>query len=228
MSAIHVPAATRPGIVRYKASQRANHWLTAIAFVLLALSGLGFFHPAFFPLTYLLGSPQWARILHPWIGVFMFVSFTILAVSMWARNLWATNDTQWIRQIGDVVMNHDEKMPPIGKYNPGQKMLFFVLIGAMVVLLLTGIVIWRSIFGVYFPVPVHRVAVLLHAFSGFVLIASIFVHIYSAIWVKGSIGAMVRGTVSRAWAFHHHPLWYREMTGQGPSTGPVVDSEPRV
>jgi len=222
MSSLAPHVATRPGIVRYKASQRANHWLTAIAFVLLALSGLGFFHPAFFPLTYLLGSPQWARILHPWIGVFMFVSFTILAVGMWARNLWATNDTQWIRQIGDVVMNRDDRMPPIGKYNPGQKMLFFALIGTMAVLMLTGIVIWRSLFGVYFPVPVHRVAVLLHAFCGFVLIASIFIHIYSAIWVKGSIGAMVRGSVSRAWARHHHPLWYREVTGEPVQHEPPV------
>ena len=222
MRAIKLPATTRPGLVRYTAGQRANHWLTAIAFVLLAASGLGFFHPAFFPLTWLLGSPQWARILHPWIGVFMFVSFVVLALSMWARNKWAVNDTQWIRQVDDVIMNRDDAMPAIGKYNAGQKLLFYTMVGTMIVLLLTGIVIWRSIFGVFFPVPVHRVAVLLHAFCGFVLMAGIVVHIYSAIWVKGSIGAMVRGSVSRAWARHHHPLWYREVTGEPVQHDPHV------
>ena len=205
---------TRRGIVRYTASQRANHWVTAITFVLLAASGLAFFHPAFFPLVNLFGSPQWARILHPWIGLVMAASLAILAFTMWRRNLWATNDSQWLRQVNDVVMNRDGKMPAIGKYNPGQKLLFFVMVGTMIVLLLTGIVIWRSIFGVFFPVPVHRVAVLLHAISAFVLIAGIIVHVYSAIWVKGSIGAMVRGSVTPAWARHHHPLWYEETTGK--------------
>jgi formate dehydrogenase subunit gamma len=40
------------------------------------------------------------------------------------------------------------------------------------------------------------------------------VHIYSAIfWVRGSMRAMTRGTVTHAWARHHHPLWYRRVTG---------------
>ena len=81
-SAPRIPQATKPGILRYTASQRANHWITAITFVLLAASGLAFFHPAFFPLTQLFGSGQWARILHPWIGVVMFVSFLILAMTV--------------------------------------------------------------------------------------------------------------------------------------------------
>lgn len=207
---------TNPGILRYEASQRVNHWVTAITFVLLAASGLAFFHPAFFPLTQLFGSGQWARILHPWIGVVMFASFAILALTMWRRNLWEKNDTQWIRQIDDVVMNRDDMMPSIGKYNPGQKLLFYVMVGTMIVLLLTGIVIWRSVFGVLIPWPisVYRLSVLLHAFCAFVLIAGIIVHIYSAIWVKGSIRAMVRGSVSPAWARHHHPGWYEETTGK--------------
>ena len=214
-----VPQATKPGIVRYTAGQRANHWITAIAFVLLAASGLAFFHPAFFPLTALFGSGQWARILHPWIGVAMFGSFLILALTMWRRNLWEQNDTQWIEQVNDVVMNRDELMPPIGKYNPGQKLLFFAMVGSMIVLLLTGIVIWRSVFGqlIAWPIGLYRLSALLHAFTAFVLIAGIIVHVYSAIWVKGSITAMVRGSVSRAWARHHHPRWYEETTGRSAS-----------
>jgi formate dehydrogenase subunit gamma len=213
---IHDRTVTRAGIVRYTAGQRANHWITAITFVLLAASGLAFFHPAFFPLVHLFGSPQWARILHPWIGLVMFVSFSILAVRMWSLNMWKTYDTHWIKRVNDEIMNRDDELPPVGKYNPGQKILFYVQVGAMILLLLTGLVIWRSVVGTVIPWPIglYRFAVLLHAFCAFLLIAGIFVHIYSAIWVRGSIGAMVRGSVSHAWARHHHPLWYEEMTGK--------------
>lgn len=206
-------AATKPGILRYTAGQRANHWLTAIMFILLAASGLAFFHPAFFFLVHLLGGPQWARILHPFIGVVMFVSFFILALRLWSYNAMKPVDRQWLKQFDDVVMNRDDLLPPIGRYNAGQKILFWVIVVSMILLLLTGIVIWRSIFGVFFPVPVQRVAVLIHAISAFVLIAGIIVHIYAAIWVKGSIRSMTRGTVTRAWARHHHEGWYEEVTG---------------
>jgi formate dehydrogenase subunit gamma len=219
---IKPPLVTKPGIVRYTGGQRMNHWLTALSFLLLAASGLAFFHPAFFPLVHLFGSPQWARILHPWIGVFMFCSFVILAIRMWSRNLWEPNDTQWMKQLDDEVMNRDELMPPIGKYNPGQKVLFFVMVASMGLLLLTGLVIWRSVIGVWIPWPIwlYRTAVLVHAFTAFVLIFGIIVHIYAALWVKGSIRAMVRGSVTHAWARHHHPGWYREVTGRSPNDLP--------
>ena len=61
-------------LVRYNASERANHWVVGICFILLALSGLAFFHPAFFPLTQLFGGGPWTRILHPYIGVVMALS----------------------------------------------------------------------------------------------------------------------------------------------------------
>ena len=46
------------------------------------------------------------------------------------------------------------------------------------------------------------------------VLVGIILHVYAALfWVRGSLRAMTRGTVSRAWARHHHPLWYRRMTG---------------
>ena len=74
---------------RYNASERANHWVVGISFILLALSGLAFFHPAFFPLTQLFGGPVWARIIHPYLGVLMALSFLGLAVmdELCARHL---------------------------------------------------------------------------------------------------------------------------------------------
>jgi hypothetical protein len=75
-------------IVRYTANERTNHWITAISFVVLALSGLALFHPSMFWLTALFGGGQWTRILHPFVGLVMFVSFLILAVRFWHQGLW--------------------------------------------------------------------------------------------------------------------------------------------
>ena len=197
-------------IVRYTPNERSNHWITAITFVLLALSGLALFHPSMFWLSALFGGGQWTRILHPFIGLVMFVSFMILALRFWHHNYLDADDRQWLRQINDVLTNREDRLPEVGRYNAGQKLLFFVLVLCLLLLLLSGIVIWRAYFAFYFPIEVVRVAAVIHAVTAFVLICSIIVHIYAAIWVKGSIGAMVRGTVTLGWARKHHPKWFRE------------------
>jgi formate dehydrogenase subunit gamma len=197
-------------IVRYTPNERTNHWITAITFGLLALSGLALFHPSMFWLSALFGGGQWTRILHPFIGLVMFVSFMILALRFWHHNYLDADDRQWLRQINDVLTNREDRLPEVGRYNAGQKLLFFVLVLCLLLLLLSGIVIWRAYFAFYFPIEVVRVAAVIHAVTAFVLICSIIVHIYAAIWVKGSIGAMVRGTVTLGWARKHHPKWFRE------------------
>ena len=198
-------------IERYNANERSNHWVTAISFVLLALSGLAMFHPAMFWLSDLFGGGQWMRILHPFIGVVMFLSFAGLVVRFWHHNLIDSTDVKWLTQINDVLNNREDKLPEVGRYNAGQKMLFFVLGTSMLLLLLSGIVIWRRYFSAYFPIEVIRLAVLVHAVAGFVIIASIIVHIYAAIWVRGTMGAMVKGTVTPGWARKHHPRWFRSL-----------------
>ena len=64
-------------IVRYSAAERINHWIVAVCFVLLALSGLALFYPAFFWLTGVFGTPQLARIVHPFVGVIMAAGFFV-------------------------------------------------------------------------------------------------------------------------------------------------------
>jgi len=61
-------------------------------------------------------------------------------------------------------------------------------------------------------VEVLRAAVLVHSVSALVLIVAVIGHIYMAIWTKGSIRAMTRGTVPEGWAKLHHPAWHRQMT----------------
>jgi formate dehydrogenase subunit gamma len=202
----------RDTLERYSASDRTNHWTVAIAFVLAALSGLAMFHPALFGLSGLFGGGPWTRILHPFIGLFMVAVFFLLAVRFWSHNFMRPRDWQWLRQMRDVVTNREDRLPEVGKYNAGQKLLFWVIVLCLTGLLVTGIVIWRAYFAAYFPIRVLRMAAVLHAICAFVLISSIIVHVYAAIWVKGSVHAMARGTVTPGWAWKHHRAWFREMT----------------
>ena len=204
-------------IERYEPSDRINHWLVAITFVLLALSGLALFHPAMFFLTSLFGGGPWTRILHPFIGLVMFVAFAGLALRFWRHNILDKNDEQWLKQWQDVINNREDKLPEAGRYNAGQKVLFWVMVLCLVVLLATGIVIWQPYFAPKFNITAVRIAVLLHALAAFALMLGIIVHIYAAIWVKGSVRAMTRGYVTRAWARKHHAAWYKQTTsGSGP------------
>lgn len=197
-------------IVRYTANERSNHWITAISFVLLALSGLALFHPSMFWMTAPFGGGQWTRILHPFVGLVMFASFAVMVVRYWRHNLLDAGDRQWLRQMDDVLANREDKLPEVGRYNAGQKLLFFVMVACLLLLLVSGIVIWRRYFSLYFPIGVIRAAAVVHAAAAFALIVGIVVHVYAALWVKGSIGAMVRGTVTVGWARKHHPKWFRE------------------
>lgn len=201
-------------IRRYTARERNNHWIVAIAFVLAALSGLALFHPAFFFLTNLFGGGPWTRILHPFIGVVMFLFFIAMAARFWRFNHITAADRQWMRRIKDVLCNRDENLPELGKYNAGQKILFWTMVVSIPLLLLTGIVIWQPWFAPYFPIWLLRAAVVIHALAAWIMILGIIVHVYAAIWVKGTVRAMTRGTVTEAWAKHHHRAWYREMTGK--------------
>ncbi|WP_144140966.1 formate dehydrogenase subunit gamma [Paraburkholderia sp. BCC1884] len=201
-------------IIRYTPNERSSHWITAISFVLLALSGLAMFHPAMSWLYALLGGGQWTRILHPFIGCVMFLSFLILGLRFWHHNYLDSGDIQWMMQIQDVLANREEKLPEIGKYNAGQKLLFFTMVTCLILLLASGIVIWRRYFSYYFTIEIIRFAAVVHATAAFVLIVGIVVHVYAAFWIKGAIGAMTRGTVTLGWARKHHPRWFKEIIGK--------------
>lgn len=198
-------------IQRYSDGERINHWVVAICFVLAALSGLALFHPSMFWLASFFGGGPWTRILHPFTGVAMFVFFVVTMARYWGANKLDDKDRQWLRQWRDVIANREQRVPEAGRFNAGQKAMFWLMVICMITLLVTGIMFWRSQFGELFPVTLIRLASLLHAIAATVLIIGIVVHVYAAIWVKGSFRAMLRGTVSEAWARKHHAAWLREM-----------------
>jgi len=86
------------------------------------------------------------------------------------------------------------------------------------VLFVTGLPMWRSYFTL--PATIVRPAAVLHAISALVLICTILVHIYAGFWVRGSMHAMLRGTVTPGWAWKHHRAWLRQVThASHPRTG---------
>lgn len=197
---------------RYTASQRANHWVIGISFILLSLSGLAFFHPAFFPLTQLFGGPVWARIIHPYLGFIIGVALIIMFFRFYRLNFITRTDIEWMMRVNEMISGDDHNMPEQGKYNAGQKLVFWAMSAFIIILFASGLVMWRSYF--VFPVTIVRIAVVIHAATAIAMILTAVVHVYAAIWTKGTIRAMWYGTVTRAWARQHHRAWYHQMTGK--------------
>jgi formate dehydrogenase subunit gamma len=201
---------------RHTVGARINHWITALSFVLLAISGFSLFHPSLFFLTALFGGGDFTRMVHPWIGVVLFFAFCGLFLRFWQANLWEGADNAWLARASDVLKGDEEKLPEVGKYNAGQKMVFWSMSALVVVLITSGIVIWDHYFSNIFSVEQQRIAVLVHAVAAVVAICVWIVHVYAAIWVRGTISAMLRGQVTGGWAWRHHRKWLRELVTGGP------------
>lgn len=198
-------------IVRYQDGDRMNHWFIALMFVLAGLSGLAFFHPSLYFFSHLFGGGQWSRILHPFLGLLMVLGFLVLFLKLWRENLVNAADREWAKHAGRMLRGDKAGMPPVGKYNYGQKMVFWLMAVSLLVLVVTGVMFWRPWFAPFFSIPVMRIAVLLHSVAAVVLILGVIMHVYAAIWVKGTVRAMTRGTVTENWARLNHPLWHEEV-----------------
>jgi formate dehydrogenase subunit gamma len=205
---------------RYTKAARVNHWVTAASLVLLALSGLALFHPSLFFLSALFGGGEITRMIHPWIGVVLFFSFLGLFLRFWRANLWKREDGVWVARSRDVLSGHEERLPEVGKYNAGQKLVFWLMSILITVLILSGFAIWDQYFSTYTTVDQKRVAVLVHSLGAIVIICVWIVHVYAAIWVRGTIRAMTRGSVTGGWAWRHHRKWLKELvTGRRDDQG---------
>jgi formate dehydrogenase subunit gamma len=196
---------------RYTTGARINHWITAASLVLLAISGLSLFHPRLFFLTALFGGGENTRAIHPWIGVLLFFGFLGLFLRFWKANLWKREDGTWMARLRDVLAAHDERLPEVGKYNAGQKMVFWLMSVLIIILICSGLVLWDQYFAQYTSVEQKRAAMLIHALAAIVIICVWIVHVYAAIWVRGTIRAMIKGSVTGGWAWRHHRKWLKEL-----------------
>jgi len=208
---------------RYSGSARNNHWIVAISFVLLLLSGLSLFHPSLFWLSELFGGGATVRWLHPWIGLVLVIGFIGLFLRFSWQNLPETSDFVWLARIRHVLRANDEDyLPELGKYNAGQKFVFWsqtILVGTLFV---TGVGLWEAGLG-YFEtllgfkasIEQKRWAAVIHASAAVLAIAIWIIHVYAAIWVRGTISAMTRGFVTGGWGWRHHRKWLRKQVARG-------------
>jgi formate dehydrogenase subunit gamma len=210
-------------IIRASVLARVNHWIVAICFVALTISGLALFHPLLFWLTTLFGSGQWTRAVHPWFGIVLFFSYIGLIVQFWRDNLPSWADLGWMAKIAHIAVNDEEGVPEVARFNAGQKMVFWGMTCLVPTLLVTGLIVWEVYFGSATSIEVQRIAILVHSLCALGAILLWMVHVYAATWVNGSMRAMLHGYVTPGWAWRHHRIWFRRLVASQ-SRGPLPGS----
>jgi len=199
-------------IERFSLRERAVHWAVALAFLYAGLTGLGLWSPRLYWLATLFGSGTTVRAWHPWGGVVFAAVFAWMFVA-WRRAMRLdTEDRRWLRMAHRYVKHETEGLPEAGRFNAGQKSLFWIQAVSCLLLLLSGVVLW---FPSVMPRGLRLAAVLLHPVVAVVALAGLIVHIYmGTAAVPEALRGMVRGWVTPQWARAHHPKWYR-IVGRG-------------
>jgi formate dehydrogenase subunit gamma len=175
------------------------------------LTGLGLFTPKLEWLLSVFGGGQVVRAWHPIVGT-IFTGALLLQFFNWIKDLRITpGDRVWLKHMRDYLMGRDDRVPPSGRFNPGQKLLFWSQIGMGLVLLASGIPIW---FPKEFSRDLRLWAIVIHSVTGVLAILSLVVHIHMSVIIsRGSLRAMTEGKVTEDWAHHHHGAWADEKLG---------------
>jgi formate dehydrogenase subunit gamma len=197
---------------RHSIFVRFNHWTTAVSFILLTISGLALFHPSLFFLTDVLGGGDNTRAFHPWIGVVMFVGFYGLFFRFWRACRFVREDAGWLLGMPAMMAGgSEEKLPEVGRFNPGQKLYFWGIAILLIIMLVTGLIMWDQYFYAYTTIEQKRIAVLIHSIAAILTICGVITHVAMVIWERGTLRAMTRGDVTGGWAWKHHRKWFREL-----------------
>jgi formate dehydrogenase subunit gamma len=198
-------------IVRFSGFERFSHWLTAASFVLLALTGLNITFGKFLLLP-AIGPEAFSRFAQSAKYVHNFVSFSFivglaLIVALWIRdNLPQRVDLDWLKQGGGFIKS---KHAPAGRFNAGEKLVFWFALGAGLAVTISGIYLlfpfyWTNIAGM-------QVAQVVHAVVAVLFVAVILGHIYiGTLGMEGAFEAMGTGEVDVNWAKEHHDRWLEE------------------
>lgn len=212
-------------MMRFASFDRFVHWLTAVTFILLALSGLNltFGRSLILPLIgpeAFTALAQAGKFIHNY-GSFAFVLGIALMFLLWIKdNIPGGSDIGWLLKGGGLV---GKDHPPAGRFNAGQKVIFWVVVIGGTALAVTG-------YSLMFPFAFTDIAGMqeanvLHALIALVMVAVILAHIYiGSIGMEGAFDAMGKGEVDVNWAKQHHALWVeKEMTGK--EKGSAVPAE---
>lgn len=205
-------------VLRFGGAERANHWMTACSFILMALTGLiliygkPFLLPLVGPGTY--GAiADWSAWLHMAFAI-PFVLGILIMIGLWlVENIPDRTDWVWLKRFGGFL-DDDPIKPPARKFNAGQKLIFWGVVLSGLALLASGIALmfpfyWLGYDGMQWAQLTHAVIALL-------IIALILGHIYiGTVGMEGAFDAMWSGRVDRNWAKEHHKIWFENITGRG-------------
>lgn len=201
-------------IERFNNLERFAHWLTAVSFVILGLTGLAMLYGKSV-LIPILGKSGFASLMmlgkyaHNYLG-FAFIVGIVLMVVIWLRNnLPDKYDIPWLMKGGGLLT---KAHPAARKFNAGQKMIFWsvVIIGGIIAY--TGVMLMFPESGTLADKQGNQYW---HAILALVMIAVIIAHIYiGSLGMKGAFQAMGSGQVDENWAKQHHSVWVAEVAGK--------------
>ena len=207
---------------RFGAFERFSHWLTAASFVVLALTGLNITFGKHLLLP-VMGADafamfsQFAKYTHNFVS-FAFVIGLVLIVAMWIRdNIPRQVDIDWIKQGGGFIKS---KHAPAGRFNAGEKAVFWLALGAGIAVAFSGYMLLfpfyiTNILGMQLTQVVHAVVAVL-------FVALIIGHIYiGTLGMEGAFEAMGTGEVDLNWAKEHHDLWLQDQLAQQQQSVPA-------
>ncbi|MFG0453169.1 formate dehydrogenase subunit gamma [Shewanella sp. yb_14] len=200
----------QPMIVRHKLIDRICHWVIVFVGLVTFLTGFAFFFPSFQWLSGIVGTPQLAKVMHPFFGIAMCVLLAVMLLRYYNHNKWNRYDLPWMKAIVWVLLQKEENIPPVGHYNPGQKMLFRSFVVFVLAFIVTGFMMWQPYFAPIFSAEAVNWATLIHSACGILMLIALVVHVWMACWIEGSITGMLYGKVSKAWARKHHPAMLNE------------------
>jgi formate dehydrogenase subunit gamma len=211
-------AAGRAGrtILRFKAFERAAHWLTAVSFVVLGITGLNITFgkvlllPLIGPEAFSVFS-QYAKYTHNFVSFAFVLGLALIVVIFIRDNMPDRSDIAWFKQGGGFIKS---KHAPAGRFNAGEKLVFWGALGAGVAVVASGFLLLfpfyiTNIFGM-------QIAQVVHAIIAMLFIALILGHIYiGTLGMEGAFEAMWTGEVDYNWAKEHHDLWLEEQLAKG-------------
>jgi formate dehydrogenase subunit gamma len=204
-------------ILRFNAFERAVHWMTAVCFIILAISGLNItFGEA---LLYSLLGPeaftawsQWAKYAHNYLS-FPFTLGVVLIFLMWiAGNIPNRADVQWVKEGGGIL---DPSMhPPAWRFNAGQKVIYWIVVLGGAAVAVSGYILMFPFYET--DIADMQLAQMVHGIVAVLFVAVMLGHIYiGTLGMEGAFEAMGEGSVDLNWAKQHHPLWVaREGAGE--------------
>ncbi len=203
-------------ILRFNVFERFVHWLTAVSFVILAITGLNITFGRSLILPWLGASAfstwsEWAKYSHNYVS-FAFTVGVVLMFLIWvANNIPTGADVEWFKGGGGMFGG---KEPPADKFNGGEKLIFWIaMIGGSLVIA-SGFVLLFPFYGT--SVSGMQLAEIVHSVVAVLYVAAMFTHIYmGTIGVEGAFEAMAEGTVDANWAKERHSLWYEEEMQSG-------------